>query len=365
MALPLSDRPNRLRSLLLCALLAVGGVGEAFGQGATLERSIVSASGSLSSAQSARLASFIGQHAAVLRDSTDARRIEDARNALINPARDPAATIAFRKSYAAALVPELAEAVNGRDLRRALQAMQVLRFTRSPEGLDLIIARTDSKAESNAGKRLAAGSLVADAFEDLDANNAYYESAARRLRDACAGESDWIALQQKLQSIGAAARRRDLPSDTVRSIRRSQTEAIAELARSMKAAKAADPRMQSLQRALVTLRNDLLLMPTADRSAMAKVLAPALADVVATGVAHWDSAHADAALSQSYAATLNSCETLLRLIDRSERPEAYAGTQPDADGRVLTPSWEAKEKAAFEAESKRWSGIVAAAPYKL
>jgi hypothetical protein len=364
MALRISDRSNRLRPILLCALLAVGGAGEAFGQGATLERAIVSASGSLSSAQSATLASFIGQHTTALRESTDARKIEEARNALITPSRDPAATIAFRKAYAAALAPELAEAVNGRDLRRALQAMQVLRFTRSPEGLDLVIARTDAKAESNAGKRLAAASLVADAFEDLDANNAYYESAARRLRDACAGESDWIALQQKLQSIGAGARRKDLPGDTVRSIRRSQAEAMAELARSMKAAKSADPRMQSLQRALVTLRNDLLLMQTADRSAMAKVLAPALADVIAAGVSHWDSAHADKALSQSYAATLNSCETLLRLIDRAERPQAYAGSQPDADGRVLTPAWEAKEKAAFEAESKRWSGIVAAAPYR-
>ncbi len=364
MALRTSDRPSRLRPILLCALLALCGAGEAFGQAATLERSILSASGTLSSAQNATLSAFISQHARVLRDSTDARRIEEARNALINPSRDPAASIAFRKAYATALVPELGEAVAGRDLRRALQAMQVLRFTRSPEGLDLIVARTDPKAEANAGKRLAAAGLAADAFEDLDANNAYYESVARRLRDACAGESDWIALQQKLQSIGAAARRRDLPADTVRSIRRSQAEAIAEIARSMKGSASADPRMQALQRALITLRNDLLLMQTADRSAMAKVLAPALADIVAAGVAHWDAAHKDAELSKSYGATLNSCETLLRLIDRAERPQAYAGTQPDADGRVLTPAWEAREKATFEAESKRWSGIVAAAPYR-
>jgi peptide-methionine (S)-S-oxide reductase len=82
---------------------SVGGAGEAFGQGATLERAIVSASGSLSSAQSATLASFIGQHTTALRESTDARKIEEARNALITPSRDPAATIAFRKAYAAAL----------------------------------------------------------------------------------------------------------------------------------------------------------------------------------------------------------------------------------------------------------------------
>jgi len=364
MASPLPDRPKTFRSLLLGLVVAIGAAGEALGQGATLERSVVSASGTLTQAQGAAVDAFVQRHAPVVRDTTDPRRLEEARNALITPSRDPASTIAFRKAYATVLARELGAAVSGSDLRRSLHAMQALRFTRAPEGLDLILERTDARSESNAGKRLAAASLVVDAFEDLDANNAYYEGVARRLRDACAGESDWLALQQKLQAIGAGARRKDLPADTVRSIRRSQAEAIAEVARSMKSAQKADPRMQALQRALVTLRNDLLLMSTADRSAMAKVLAPALADVVASGLSHWDAAHADPVLSDSYGATLNSCETLLRLLDRSERPQAYAGTRPETDGRVLTPAWEAKDRAAFEAESKRWSGIVSAAPYR-
>jgi hypothetical protein len=53
-----------------------------------------------------------------------------------------------------------------------------------------------------------------------------------------------------------------------------------------------------------------------------------------------------------------------RDIDRGERPQAYAGTKPEGDARVLGPSWESKDKAKFEAEATRWAGIVSAAPYR-
>jgi hypothetical protein len=205
---------------------------------------------------------------------------------------------------------------------------------------------------------------VADTFEDLDAANAYFDPVARRLRDAAVAETDWLALQQKLAAMGAAARRKDLPSDNARNVRRAQAEAIASIAKAIKSSAGADGRMQAIQRTLVGLRNDLLLMQTADRSAIAKVLAPALSDLIGCAEVHWESAHANPTLSASYGSVLNSCEVLLRLIDRGERPQAYAGTKPDGDSRVLTPAWEAKDKAKFEAEAKRWAGIVAAAPYR-
>jgi len=61
---------------------------------------------------------------------------------------------------------------------------------------------------------------------------------------------------------------------------------------------------------------------------------------------------------------MNSCEVLLRLIDRSERASAYTGSKPEGDQRILTPTWDAKDKAKFDAEAKRWADIVGAAPYR-
>lgn len=350
-------------TLLVGSMLALCGPA-AMGQSTGLDRSVLSATGALNDTQKSAVAAFVDKHAETLRSADKAGAVEDARTALIGPPRDPAASPNFRKAYGAALVAELSPIVKGSDLHRALNAMQALRFSRTPEALDVIIERTNVAAEPSAAKRIAAGSLVADAFEDLDAANAYFDPVARRLRDAAVAETDWLALQQKLAAMGAAARRKDLPSDNARNIRRAQAEAISSIAKAIKSSGGADGRMQAIQRTLVGLRNDLLLMQTADRSAIAKVLAPALSDLIGCAEVHWESAHANPTLSASYGSMLNNCEVLLRLIDRGERPQAYAGTKPDGDTRVLTPAWEAKDKAKFEAEAKRWAGIVAAAPYR-
>lgn len=55
---------------------------------------------------------------------------------------------------------------------------------------------------------------------------------------------------------------------------------------------------------------------------------------------------------------------LLRLIDRGERPSAYEGAKPDGEQRLLAPAWESKDRAKFDAEAKKWSDVVAGAPYR-
>lgn len=350
-------------SLILGSVLAFSG-SAAHAQSTSIDRTILAATGALNDGQKSAVSAFVGKYAETIRTGSDARSVEEARAALATPARDPAASPSFRKAYGAVLITELSPVVKGSDLHRSLNAMQALRFTRTSEALDVILERTAVASESNPAKRIAAASLAADAFEDLDASNAYYETAARRLRDAAVNETDWLALQQKLAAIGAAARRKDLPADNARNVRKAQAEAIASLAKGMKASAAADVRMQAIQRTLVGLRNDLLVMQSADRSAVSKILAPALSDLIACANAQWDGAHADATMSASYASVLNSCEVLLRLIDRGERPQAYAGTKPEGDARVLGPAWESKDKAKFQAEANRWAGIVSAAPYK-
>ncbi|MFM7133895.1 MAG: hypothetical protein ACKO0W_06210 [Planctomycetota bacterium] len=352
----------KLRSLL-APVLAAALAATAFGQ-ASLDKSIIAAAAPLTDAQKAAVGGFIDSPAEAIRSADRPGDVEAARQALITPARDPSATTSFRRGYSAAVVAELAPVAKGRDLRRAIVAMQVLRFLRTQEAVDVLIERTSPTAEPDAGKRIAAASLVADGCEDLDVANSAFDSIARRLRDNAAAETDWIALQQKLSAIAAPAKRRDFPADNARNVRRAQAEAIASVAKAMRAGTAADARMQALQRALIAVRNDLLTLGQAERSAVAKTLAPALSDLLAAGLAHWDSAHANPAMNASYEAVANSCEVLLRLLDRGERPQAYSGTTPDGDSRVLGSAWSSKDKSRFEAESKRWAGIVSAAPYK-
>ena len=348
---------------LLSALFAACVGATSFAQ-SSLDRAIVATTAPLTEAQKSAIEGFVAKHVDVIKDGNDSGKFDDARSSLITPARDPAASPTFRKAYATVLLAELGGTVKGRDVRRAINAMQVLRFTRTQEGLDAIIDRTSSGAESEASKRIAAAGIALDAFEDLDAVNPYYETAARRLKESAVAESDPIALQQDLAAIAAAARRKDLPADNARAVRRQLIEGIAALAKSIRGSSKADLRILALQRTLIGVRNDLIEMSGAERSSVSKVLAPALADLVAAAGAQWAAAHEQAALAQSYGSLMNSCEVLLRLIDRSERASAYAGSKPEGDGRVLTPAWESKDKSKFDAESKRWADIVGAAPYR-
>jgi hypothetical protein len=352
----------KLRSLL-APVLAAALAATAFGQ-ASLDKSIIAAGAALTEPQKAAVGSFIDAPAEAIRSSDRTGEVESARQTLITPARDPSATTAFRRAYSAAVLAELAPVAKGRDLRRAIVAMQVIRFLRTQEAVDALVERTSPSAEPDAGKRIAAATLVADSCEDLEVANAAFDSIARRLRDHATAETDWIALQQKLSAIAAPVKRRDFPADNARNVRRAQAEAIAGVAKAMRAGTAADGRMQAMQRALIGVRNDLLTLGQSDRSAVAKTLAPALSELLAATLAQWDSAHANASMNASYEAVANSCEVLLRLLDRGERPQAYAGTAPDGDSRVLGSAWASKDKARFEAEAKRWAGIVAAAPYK-
>jgi len=352
---------------LLTSLLAASLTVTAFGQssGGGLDASVTGATGTLTEAQKASVSKYTAGLVDTLKskDST-AKQLDEARTALVKPARDPGATLAFRSGYAATLKPALEPIVTGTDLQRAIIAMQVLRFTRSATAVEILIDRANPTTEADPGKRIAAGTLLIDIFDDYEGANNTYDSNARKIRDAAAAETDWMALQQKLNALGTAARRKDLPADNARTVRRAQAEAIARIASSVKSGAAADQRMMSLQRVLIAVRNDLLTMPQADRSNLAKVLAPALADTLAATAAHWDSAHASKELGASYASTINSCEVILRLLDRGERPTAYAGTKPEADSRVLATSWDSKDRTKFDAEVKRWAGIVSAAPYK-
>ncbi|MEY3026391.1 MAG: hypothetical protein ACO31E_08945 [Phycisphaerales bacterium] len=348
---------------LTTALLAVCASATCLAQ-STLDRAILASNAPLTGAQKTAVGEFIAPMVDTIAKSNDMGALDEARWTLASVARDPAATAQFRRAYGESLAEALTPVVKGKDLRRSINAMQVLRFTRSTDGLDVLVASTAPDAEAEAGKRISAASLIADSFEDLEASSTYVETVARRLRDACASETDPIALQRKLAAMGAAARRKDLTPENVRTIRRYVVDAMSTLIKSMKNSAKADARIGAFQRALLGVRNELLDMPAAERSAIFRALAPVLVDLLGAVNNQWDSAHADADLAGSYASVTNSCEVLLRLIDRSERASAYTGSAAGGDQRTMAAAWESKDKKAFDAELKRWKGIVAAAPYK-
>ena len=321
----------------------------------SLDQSIIASSAVLTEAQKTAIKAFAQTQVQLLATANDQAELESARRILTDAPRDPAATAIFRRGYSTVLIPLLTPVASGTDLRRAIFAMQALRFLRSNEAVDALLNRASLATEKDGARRLVAAGLAADLLSDADLSPIQMEAIAKRLGICALAETDSFALQQQLEGFNALLKRSQLPADTAKSVRKSEFEAIALLASSIAQQPNADARMNAVYRALISVRNQWVEMPTAEKTAAAPQLARGLVDLLKASDKQWTSVRANANLSPSYAGMCNSAEVLLRLVDRSMRPNAPRST----DDRVLPKTWESADKAAFTAEVKRWSDAVA------
>lgn len=369
---------SNTRSLVLAAVLAggclalsTGGFGAAplapasASQSASgsLDRAILTATSSLSSSQQSQLEGFVDVWAGALANSTDPRRLDEARRALIDPLRDPAATAVFRRAISQRLIDRLEPTIAGTDAQRAIHAMQVVRFLRTPESIDVLTIRVAPEREPDVGKRLAASSILASAIADADIGQIQFDAASRAIAAASEREQNSLVLLQNLRALAAIQRRPNVPPASAELARTTQVRVLRGLVTALAARSEADERMGVVNRALVALRNQWLEIARPDAAKLGPVLAPALGEVLAAAGKHWESARRNEAIRQTYASAIASAETLLRIIDRTARPNEYRG-QPEGDARVLEPAWQKGDRAAFDAELARWQAVLAAAPYR-
>lgn len=369
---------SNTRSLVLAAVLAGGCLALSTGSfgaaplapasasqsaSGSLDRAILTATSSLSSSQQSQLEGFVDVWAGALANSTDPRRLDEARRALIDPLRDPAATAVFRRAISQRLIDRLEPTIAGTDAQRAIHAMQVVRFLRTPESIDVLTIRVAPEREPDVGKRLAASSILASAIADADIGQIQFDAASRAIAAASEREQNSLVLLQNLRALAAIQRRPNVPPASAELARTTQVRVLRGLVTALAARSEADERMGVVNRALVALRNQWLEIARPDAAKLGPVLAPALGEVLAAAGKHWESARRNEAIRQTYASAIASAETLLRIIDRTARPNEYRG-QPEGDARVLEPAWQKGDRAAFDAELARWQAVLAAAPYR-
>ena len=348
-------RPLAALALLTIPLLGGSQASAQSNASPSLDRAIVASAASLTDAQKAAIQAFASTEVETIATSTDQAALDAARRALTDPPRDPAATAVFRRGYSTVLTPMLSPVAAGTDLRRSILAMQALRFLRSNEALDVLLNRASAATEKDATRRIVAAGLAADLALDADLSTIQIEALSKRLATCALAETDPFALQQQLEGFNAFLKRPGLTPDTAKNVRKAEFEAIAALAGSIAKNSAADARIASVYRALISVRNQWVEMPTAEKTAAAPQLARGLVDLLKASEKQWAGGHADTQMSTAYAGLCNSAEVLLRLVDRSVRPNAPR----TSDDGVLPKTWDASDKSAFTAEVKRWSDAVA------
>lgn len=302
---PLST-PLRLR-VMLPLLLAASTAGAQ--QPPSLPSSIVSSTSTLSAKDSQTVAAYASAWSEVLK-SGEPRDVNRARAELVGPARSPSATPIFVNAYSGAVLGAVAPVAAGEDDFRSINALQVIRFLRTPEAVDAILSHADPQTESSASIRLVAAGLLGAAISDAAMNPAQLDGVTRRVASLAAVEADWMTLLQFMEALDAIAGLKGLPAPSVELARRSQVATLESTLRRA-TSEGGDPRLaEALYRGLLELRNQMLRLGASQRATFASQFGPVFASIETTT----KSAASAAGVSPEAKASLERTATLAQQL---------------------------------------------------
>lgn len=273
-----------LRASLLPMAVAITASTAAAQQAASLPNSIVAASAPLSARDSQALTEFVAAWASQIAEG-EPLRVNQARGELISPARSPSATPIFTRAYSEAVVPALGPIVGGDDTFRAINALQVARFLKSPEAVELIVVRVDPAQESERAKRLVAAGLLAGAIRDGQLNPVQLDGTTRRIASIAATEADWMVLLQLMEALDAVANLPNTPQASLDLARRSQLTVLEATVSRMKGPDGDPELIEAIYRSLLELRNQLVRMSSSQRAAFSRQFGPIFASIETTAKA--------------------------------------------------------------------------------
>jgi hypothetical protein len=267
-----------LRASLLPMAVAISASTAAAQQAASLPNSIVATSSSLSARDSQTVADFVANWTTQIAEGGPLE-VNKARGELISPARSPSATPIFTRAYSEAVVPALGPLVSGDDTFRAINALQVARFLKSPEAVELIVVRVDPTEESDRAKRLVASGLLAAAIRDGQLNPVQLDGTTRRIASIAGTEADWMVLLQLMEALDAIANLPNTPQASIDLARRSQLTVLEATVSRMKGPDGNPELIEAIYRSLLELRNQLVRMSSSQRSAFSRQFGPVFASV--------------------------------------------------------------------------------------
>ncbi len=331
----------------------------------TLPREIVTATAPLNADQSKLLLGFIEGFVNTIETTRDSRSLDDARRALVEPLRDPAATPVFRRAFSATATSRLSPIVRGTDTQRAIHAMQVAAFIGTPESLALITGRLDP-SEPDPAKRQNAASTIAHALEDVAGLTAVdFDAISRAIFAAAEKESEASIILREFRALSVIASRTGVPESSAALARSNQAKLVrgilaqigSQAGTQAGSGPGSDTRMTIVAKAIADMQKQWTRLTSAHEK-LGPTIAPLLVDVLATTGKNWDAARASNATA--YGEAVASAEVLLRVVDARLRSKAGEVTAAGA----IAKAWEANDKKAFDALVAKWTAVVGAAPYR-
>ena len=288
-------------------------------------------------------------------------KVRSAREKLLEPFTSLRISLPFRSEYTRALMPTLDEMLDGDDVHRAINALQVAAFLGTDPALSRIGQHAAIEDEPRAAVRLWAAIGFRVVVEQGVVRSRRITSETRRLGRAARRETDWMVLTRQLGALSAVAETwRD--NDQVRDVTRElQLDVIDGMIQRMLSEEDRHVELvRALRPGLQSLRNQYLdpSQPMDIQDRLGAQLAPHLGRVYDVALHHFAAAAADEEMANLFGRVLHMSEEALKIIDVQlrDRPRSPIET-PSRD------AWNRGDLAVIEHNRDTWRAILAAAPY--
>jgi len=287
-----------------------------------------------------------------------------ARNKLIEPVRSMLGNSSslFRSTYSGNLVPTLKKVVEGDDLFRAVNALQIAGFLGSDRAMRLLVDTEDPDLEKSTEKRLWATIAIRESLRSGELSPRKVTSTVRSVARAASQEQDWRVLMREMETLAAASQSsipKDQGGDEIRELGRElQLDIIRATIDRMTTGDGENVILiHALRPSILEFRQQYLDPKMVEhRREIGLGTAPQLGRVYEIILVNFDSLRANENLMAASGLTLRLSEETLKLIDSDIRN----GGTPTA---ISTGAWEQGHRETIEQNQAAWNSVLANPPY--
>ncbi|MSR34148.1 MAG: hypothetical protein EXS12_05035 [Phycisphaerales bacterium] len=256
---------------------------------------------------------FISNRAAIILNS-DPKRARQATSDVLGVVRQSGATPIFLRACLDTLKPFVANVMATNNSFRIINMLEIIRYTNTPEAVDILIEQVTPSIQKNVVIRIAAGRLLPSCIPSANMNAPQLDRAARNIRTAADEETNWIVNVHEMQSLAAMITFAQ-DSKLMPQIELSREEFLKVLTgisnKTLNPSSEGADQVFALQRGLIMLR-DILLKTPKDQilniTSQIRPITQKVKQLAASGVI------SDASLKQSESGSLKVAATIDTLI---------------------------------------------------
>lgn len=297
-------KSSLVAALLASALLSAPAAAQA------ISNEIVSAKSALTADQRKAVAADLDARAAKFADA-DPADVVAMRNEMVALLRNPITGIPFRREFGAEFARAFQRFADSKDAMRAANAFIVARHVKTEKGVDFIVDNLDPDSQPDASIRIAASSQLPKAIDEAPLSPPQLDALAKRVATIGRKEQDWVVAAHEVDAITEMLRTEQLPAAQSDAIAMSLAGTINDLA--ARTLDGSQPQLvNSLQRALLAVRNQLSNVAASSRGKLLSAITPTL-DKLSAMKGKAPEALSGGDLADTFDAVVNTCGLLKKV----------------------------------------------------